>query len=259
LALEEAKKKAIEFANELFDLKDKTNALPNLAAAKGLVSEVTQPFSAFETPLNLNVPPAFGQAASKLTPEEPFAEQYITAEDGIYIIAFNRRIPSEVPPLESIRERVNQDYQNDKALELARDAGRQLQSAITNALAQGKTFDAAVAERNLSPVVLQPFSRKATMVPGLANPADGPQLARTADSTTPGKVYSFVPTRTGGFVVYVKSVLDVPADKLKGDLPDYVKTLRQNRQYEAFSDWFRKQMDMARVTLPGDRQRASSR
>jgi parvulin-like peptidyl-prolyl isomerase len=259
LAIEEAQKKAIEFANELFELKDKTNSLASLAAQKGLVSEVTEPFSQFETPKGLNVPSSFGQQAARLTPDEPFAEQPIVADDGVYIIALNRKVPSEVPPLDTVRDRVTQDYQNAQALELARAAGRDLHAAVTNALAQGKTFDAAVAEKNFSPTVLAPFSRKATTLVGVPNRSDSAQLVSVAFSTPPGKVSEFNPTRTGGFLVYVKNILPVSEDRVKSELPEFTKTLRQGRQYEAFSEWFRKQMDSTRISLPGDKQRASAR
>jgi hypothetical protein len=258
-AMEEANKKAVEFANELFELKDKSGALEKLAAAKGLTTQVTEPFAQFETPRNLNVPPAFGQAAAKLTPESPFAEQLIQAEDAVYIIGLNQRIPSEIPPLDSIRDRVTQDYQNNRALELARAAGRELHAALTNGLAQGKTFEAVAAEKNVTPVVLPPFSRKAGTLAAIPNRADSSQVINTAFQLAPGKVSDFVPTRTGGFVVYVKEIVPVASEKVRAELPEFTKTLRQTRQYEAFSEWFQKQTEGARVILPGDKQRASAK
>jgi peptidyl-prolyl cis-trans isomerase D len=257
LALEEARKKAVEFANELFATQEKEGALEKLAAAKGLTNGVTQPFGQFETPPGLAVPPAFGQAAAKLTKEEPFAEQLIQAQDGIYIIALKERIPSEIPPLDTIMARVTQDYKNSKALELARAAGRELHTAITNGLAEGKTFSAVAAEKSFTPVTLAPFARKETMLPSLPNRADAPQVVSTAFQLTPGKVSEFVPTRSGGFVVHVKGIVPVSEEKLKAELPEYTKNLRQSRQFEAFSEWFRKQTELARVNLPGDTEQAS--
>jgi hypothetical protein len=257
LALQEAKRKAVGFANELFEMKEKTNSLEKLAAAKGLVSEVTEPFTQFETAKNLNVPSSFAQAAFKLTPDDPVAEP-IDANDGVYIIEYRQKIPSEVPTLDRILDRVTQDYRNSKALDLAHGAGLELQGAITNAMAAGKTFQAAVVDTNASTVVLSPFKRNATTVTGIPVRADVSQLVSTAFTLTPGKVSSFVPTRTGGFVVCLKTIDPVPDDKMKTDLPEFIKTLRQRRQVEAFSEWFRKQMELARIDLPGERQRASA-
>jgi peptidyl-prolyl cis-trans isomerase D len=259
-AAEEARKKAVEFANELFEAQDKTNALANLAAAKGLPSAVTEPFSQFESPPGLAVPPTFGQIASRLTPEEPYAEQPIVAEDGIYIIALHQRIPSQIPPLETVQDRVTQQYRNSKALELARAAGKELHAAVTNAIAQDKAFDVAVAEKNVSPVVLPPFSRKTTTLPGIPNPNEASQLVNTAFAVPPGQVSEFIPTSTGGFIVHVKNFIPVADERVKSELPEFTKTLRQGRQFDAFSEWFRKQMDTARVVgLPGERQQASAK
>lgn len=257
--LEQAREKAVEFANELFKLEDKNGALEKLAAAKGLPSAVTEPFGQFETPKGLNVPSTFGQVSAKLTPEEPFADQLITAEDGVYVIALKQKIPAQIPPLDNIREKVTQDYTNSRALELARAAGRELHTAITNGVAQGKTFEAVAAEKNASPVVLTPFARKTTTLAGVPNRSDVSQLVSTAFQIEPGKVSDFVPTRTGGFIVHVKSVVPVAEDKLKSELPEFTKNLRQSRQYEAFSEWFQKQSESAQVVLPGDKPRASAK
>lgn len=259
VAMEEARKKAVEFANELFELGNQPNALESLAAAKGLVSEVTEPFTQYQPPQNLNVPPAFTQLAARLTMEEPFGEQVIEGEDAAYIIALKQKIPSEIPPLDSIRDRVTQDYLQSKALELAHAAGSKLHNAITNAIAQGKTFEAAAAESNVSPVLLPPFSRKTTTLPGIPNSIDTSRVINTAFSLTPGNVSDWTPTRSGGFVVHVKGVTPPSAEVVQTELPQFMKTLRQSRQYEAFSEWFQKEMEAARITLPGDKQQASAK
>ncbi|MFO1501514.1 MAG: SurA N-terminal domain-containing protein [Verrucomicrobiota bacterium] len=257
-AQEEARRRAVDFVNEL-GRQEKAVSLENFAAAKGLVAEVSEPFTQYQTPPNMKVPASFGQTVAKLTPEDPFVEQPVQGEDGIYVVSLERRIPSEVPQLEAIQERVNKDYLNSRALDLARAAGRQLHTAITNGMTQGKTFEALVAENNASPVLLAPFSRKATTLPGIANSTDVPTLVRTAFTTGPGKVTDFVPTRSGGFLVYVRSIVPVTDAKVQAELPDFLKNLRQSRQYEAFSEWFQKEMESARLTLAGDKQRASAK
>lgn len=256
-AREVAQEKAVEFANELFELPDKNNALENLAAAKGLVSEVSEPFAQYQTPSNMKVPSSFGQTVSRLTPEEPFAEQIIEGEDGAYVVALKQRIPSQVPPLQTIEERVTQDYTTSKALELARAAGRQLHQSITNGLAQGKSFDAAAAENNASPVLLPPFSRKTSTLPGIPNPGDASRLINTAFGLSPGQVSDFVNTGTGGFLVMAKKIVPVSEEKLKAELPEFLKTLRESRHYQAFEEWLQKQMETTRIVLAGDEQRAS--
>jgi SurA-like N-terminal domain len=267
VALDEAWKKAVTFLNDLSEMLDqtnavgkveKTNALQRLAAAKGLQTGLTEPFTQYETPRDLNVPPAFGQAAAKLTPEDPYPEQPIRAEDAVYIIGLDRRIPSEVPPLDAIRERVARDYEHSQALEMARAAGEQLHNGITNVMDHGLTFDAAATQHSATPLFLPAFSRKASTLPGVSNRADVPQLVHAAFTVPAGKVSSFERTRSGGFIVYVKKFLPVSEERMKVELPEFTRNLRQSRQYEAFSEWFRRQAEAARIVLPGARQRAGA-
>ena len=259
MALDAAWKKAVEFDNELFQLNDSTNALQKLAAAKGLPSEVTEPFPRNEKPANLNVPPAFAQAAAKLTPDMPYPEQPIRGEDAVYVIALEGRIRSEIPPLQSVLAEVTRDFRQSKAMELARAAGKQLLGAITNGMAQGQSFDAVAAQHNVTPVSLPPFSRKTTSLPTLPNSTEVPQLVRTAFSVAPGHVSDFVPTPNGGLLVYVKRIVPVSEEQVKVELPEFMTSLRQSRQYEAFSEWFRHQVESAHIILPGDKPRASAR
>jgi peptidyl-prolyl cis-trans isomerase D len=258
-ALQEARKKAIQFANELFEMEENPDSLEKLAAANGLVSEVTAPFSQFEAPPNLNVPQSFTQVASRLTPDEPFAEQPVVAEDAVYMIALKNRLPSHVPPLPSIEERVTQDYVNSQALELAQEAGKELQQNFARELAEGKTFQAAAAEQKVSPVMLPPFSRKAQLLPGIPNRADVSQLVQTTFALRPSAISDFVETRTGGFIVYLKERVPVAEEKLKTELPEYTRELRQSRQFEAFAEWFRNELMSSNLDLPGgERQRTAS-
>lgn len=258
-AMQEARRKAFEFASELFEIKDKTNGLEKLAAAKGMPVEVSDPFTEYDPPRNMKVSSAFAQAAGKLTAEEPVPEQPLEGEDGYYLPTFKRIIPSEVPPLSSIQERVTQDYKNSKAMEMARAAGRDLAQAVTNGLAQGKSFQEVVASKNASAVVLPPFSRKTTTLTGIPNRGDASHLITTVFTLAPGKASDFVDTRTGGFVVYLKSITPVADAKVKAELPEFSERLRQSRQYEAFKDWFLAQEKAAQIVLPGDRQRTAAK
>lgn len=256
-ALTEARKKAIEFANELVELPAQTNNLANLAAAKGLLSKVSEPFSESEEPPQLTVPPVFVQAAFRLSPQEPTYDQPIVGEDGVYLIGWNKRIPSTVPQLESIREKVVEDFRKNRIKELVTNAGTQSYNSITNALAQGKTFEAAVAEANLKSVDLPPFSQKTLALPELQNRNSLSALKTAAFALSLGKVSSFTPTSDGGFIVHLQAKVPVADSQLKAELPEFLAELRKSRQSEAFGEWLRKEMDLAHISLPGDKQSAN--
>ena len=100
------------------------------AAAKtnGFTVKVTEPFDRENPPKALDVDQNFTKAAFGLTPEDPFA-QPVGGKDGVYIIAYNNKIPSEIPSLEKIRDRVTADYKFMKAAQLARTAGLEFEKA----------------------------------------------------------------------------------------------------------------------------------
>ena len=254
LALTEARKKAIEFANELLDLPSATNNLANLAAAKGVISKVTDPFQEDGQPPDLKVPDNFVRAAFQLSPAQPFYEQPLAAEDGIYLIGFHSRIPSEVRPFETVREKITEDYRKNKATELLNAAGRELHTTLTNGLAQGKTFEAICTEANAPAIDLPAFSQKTTIVPQIQNRGDLSAIKTAAFGLTPSQFSAFTPTRDGGFIVYLQAKVPVAETTVKAELPQFIGTLRRDRQFEAYGAWVRKELETARITLPGDKQ-----
>jgi len=243
LALVSARKKAAEFASALLD-QDPVRAenLDKLAAEKKLTVKVSAPFDKEDGPQDLTVRTDFTRRAFALTAEEPVAGP-IAAEDGVYIIALKKKIPSEIPPLDSIRDKVTTDYNFSQALQLARQAGTNFYTTLTNGMAQGKTFASLCREAKLSPILLPPFSRSTRSLPEVEDRVPLGLLQEVAFRVPPGKASYFFSTADGGFIVQVQSRLPLDEGKLKTELPGFLSYLRQARQNEAFNDWFRKQAE----------------
>jgi hypothetical protein len=239
-----ARRKASEFANELFDKEPVAPGnLETLAKAKGLMPQVTQPFDRREGPKELKVGPNFVTAAFGLSPtNDPFGGP-LPGEDGVYVIAYNKRLSSEVPPLDQVREKVTADYRHDQAVVLARRAGIEAHRSITNQMAQGKNFEAACAEAKVNPVPLPPLSISTRSLPGVDERVSLSELKQVAFSTNPGNLSPLQYTREGGFILYVKAKLPINEDKLKTELPNFVSNLQQQRLNEAFNEWFKKQAE----------------
>ncbi|MDB6040753.1 MAG: hypothetical protein JWM99_4594 [Verrucomicrobiales bacterium] len=258
-ALVEARKDAIGFATELAELQNRTPAdLEKLASGKKLSVKVSAPFSEFESPQGLNVPENFPRIAFSLTPQEPFAEQPVVGEDGVYVIGFNKKIPSELPGLDSIRSRVTEDYRRNQAQMMARAAGIEFQSTATNAIASGKTFEQAATAAKAVLTKLPPFSATTRSLPEFESKGDFSSLKNAAQSISQGQVSSFINSRDGGFVVYLRSRQPVSDAAMQSEFNAYLASLRRSKQSEAFSDWFRHEMDLARIQLPGDDKLAQS-
>jgi len=253
VALHEARRAAIDFAGALLDLQPVQAAnLDNLAAAKGLMTKVTEPFPIYEPPAEMKVPEqTFGRLAFALTAEEPFATEPVVGEDAVYVIGLKRKVPSELPPFESRRDKVEEDYRRQQAQTLARQAGAAFHSALTNALAQGKSFEDVAKEQKVDVLQLAPFSQITRSVPQLEGRPEFSTIKNVALTLAPGEISSFTPTGSGGVVVRLKSRLELPELRVKTEVPNYLANLRRSRQAEAFSEWFRKELELAKMNLPG--------
>jgi hypothetical protein len=264
LALFTAKKKAAEFLTELYQGHDENNPfkpddLQKLAKAKGLEVKTTPPFDQRgEGITQTNVPPLFIRTAFSLRIDDPddkakellFSSAPIVAEDGIYVIGFNKRLPSAIQSFEQVREQVAKDYQEDETMKLARQAGTTFAKTLTNGLAQGKKFSDIIAETKVKPVALPEFSLSTRSLPELGEKATLDSLQSVAVSLPAGGASGFVPTASGGFVLHLKAKLPIDEAKLKIELPEFLARQRDQRMSAAFSEWFQKLPQEMRLVTP---------
>lgn len=236
-----ARRDADAFANVLFEKEPmRAENLAELAKTRGLKVHTTAPFEQQDGPAELDGDANIAKEAFRLTAEEPFAGPLL-GENGVYVFALARRVPSEVPPLASVHDRVVADYKQSQAISMARRAGTDFARTATQGLAQGKTFASVVTNAGFKPVTLPPISLSTTNVPQLGERVSLYQFRSTAFETAPGKVSNFTPTAEGGFVVYVDKRLPVDTAKMNAELPEFLKRVRQARRQEAISAWFQRE------------------
>jgi hypothetical protein len=247
-----AHRKASEFGGELMNQAqpERADNLEKLAAAKGLPVKITPPFDRIGGLEDTNFPPDFREKALKLTKENPVVFNPILGEDAIYLIALKNRIPSEMPPLERVQDKVTTDYKNFQAWELARTSGTNFAASVTNGLAAKKSFDQICEQAKVKPTVLPPFS-PSTSLTNLDERLSY-MVHHLAFSLKPGEASQFYPMQKqeGGLVVYVKEKLPLDETKMKADLPEFVSRLRMYRQNEDFNQWFTKQAELAKLFIP---------
>jgi hypothetical protein len=249
-----ARRKAADFATPLFDMDPlRAENLEKLAKEKGLIVKVTAPFDRENGPKELEVGTDFASKAFARTPQDPFAGP-ILGMDSAYVIALNQKLPSEIPALDQIRAQVVKDYRYSQALNLARQAGMDFYQTLTNGLAQGKTLSAICASAKLRLVEVPPFSLSSRELPEAEDHLTLNQFKQLAFTTPPGKVSNFQMTSEGGLIVYVKAKLPLDEARMNATLPAFMNAVRQNRQNEAFNDWFRKEAEKGLRDTPLARQ-----
>jgi hypothetical protein len=232
----DARKDANDFANAVFNMDPaRPDNLTTVAKQKGLPILVTAPFAAKFGPEEFTAPQGFTKAAFGLTPDVPFAGP-IAGSDAVYVLAFAGQLPSEIPPLDQIRERVTQEYQWREATLLARRAGTNFVRTLTGMTADNGFASLCVAA-GLQPQVLPAFSLSTQELPELGEHTELNHLKQAVFTTPVGKTSDFEATSDGGFIVYVQSRLPIDQAKMNSDLPQYIGYLRRGRQNEAFSEW----------------------
>ncbi len=250
VGLEAARKKANEFANRLYQLETRSDSLTKLAGESGLTVQSSLPFDQNRPPFDMQVPATFTRAAFQLTAEEPFATPTV-GEDGVYVYAFDHKIPSEIQPFDKVRDRVTDMYRRTESRALAEKAGRDFATKGALALDQGKTFEAAAGEAGLKTITLTNFSRTTTGLTELGSRLTVSELLRAAEELQTGKVAPFTPAADGGFVLFVMSRNPAPAEQVAKEVPGFLSQLRQYGRYAAFNEWEKKRIAAADLKGPG--------
>ncbi len=237
-ALAEAKNKADTFAGELFDMSPvQAGNLATLAKAKGLKVQVTRPFDEEYGPAEFDGGPNFAKAAFSLTAEEPFTGQPIVSENAVYVIALDKKIPSEIPPLSRIRDQVSADFKNYQALQRARQAGEEFAQTARTGLTLGKKFASICTDARVKPVTIPNFSLSTRELPAAEDYIPLNQFKQIAFNVAPGSASSFNPTRDGGLVVFVERQLPIDPARMTADMPAFLNNVRRARQMEAINAW----------------------
>jgi hypothetical protein len=249
-ALVDAHAQANDFANTVFNLSPTSASnLATVAKQKGFMVQTTAPFSAETGPQEFTAPEGFTKIAFGLTSDEPFVNP-IVSTNAVYVIALARQLPSEIPSLADIRIQVTQDYQMQMATVIAREAGTNAYTRLTGAMAGGKSFSAACTAAGLQPQTLPPFAISTRDLPALAGRADLNQLKQAAFTTQVGHISIFSETDDGGFIVFVQSQLPVDQSVMSAELPQFVETLRRNRENEAFQTWLNVEANRTLGSMP---------
>ena len=270
-ALLSARRAAAEFGTELMSQPEPNQVatLEKLATAKNQTVRLTKPFdrnsgleefedvvigartsddSSLET-----VRDTIREKASTLTDKQPVLFNAIPGKHAVYIIALKGKIPSELQALDKIKDKVTADYKTFMALDQVRKTGQAFQATLTNGLAAKKSFTDICAAEKVKIIDIPPISAGTRSLTNVDERVSLRLLQSLALDMEVGKASQFVsaqPPTEGGFIVYAKSRPAIDDAKLKAELPAFVNQMRVYRQNEAFQQWFRKQVELAKVSGP---------
>lgn len=221
-----------------------------LAASNGLAVVTTKPFDEQNPPPDLALAPRFLPMLFQLQFGDP-SDQYkvMLGTNGFYLVGLEQLFPAEDQPLEAVRDKVIEDYRNEKAMELVKNAGAAFETAVKTGLARGQSFDAICASQGLKPENLTPFAAVAPSIPEMSDKDEFEYLVRIVYELPTGQSSQFAPTPTGGFVAYVKSRTPVDDTIVQRDIPSFLEKFRRQRQIAAYQEWMMRELQ-THVVIP---------
>ena len=188
-----------------------------------------------------------------MTDDRPVLFSPLVGKHAVYLIARQGKVPSEMQPLDKIQDKVTTDYKSFMASQLARTAGQAFHTNLTNGLTLKKSFSELCAAEKVKTIDLPTFSASGRGLTNLDARINLRFLQSLAQSTEIGQASALLPAQPaseGGFILYAKAHPPVDEARLKTELPEFINQMRVYRQNEAFQQWFRKQVDQAKVAAP---------
>ncbi|HAV62462.1 MAG TPA: hypothetical protein DCY13_08875 [Verrucomicrobiales bacterium] len=241
-ALAVAKRKIYDFINGYWDTEPRSATVVATAAqAAGREMKTTEPFARDEVPEGLAVGPEFVDAAFKLTPSEPYSSAVVGA-DGYYALCFDQKIPGTIQPLESVRERVEKEYRENRSRTLAQEAADKFHAAATNAIAGGQSFAQLAEQAGFKYARIPDLSPRMTDVPDLAVPVDPRQIASLAFNQPTNSVGAPNYLADGMLVIRTGQRRPPSDEEMKEGMADYTERFRSARETEVFNEWMQQQM-----------------
>jgi hypothetical protein len=263
-----ARRAAADFGNQLMSQPEpnKLGTFEKLAAEKNLTVKVTQPFDrsgGLEEFAHERLPPNRGEEeetttfvqtfrakALALTDERPIEFSSIPGYNSVYLIARKAKIPSEQQTYETVKAKLPDDYKNVIARELASRAGYTFHTNLTNGLKLKKTFEELAAADKVEVIDVPPFSPATPALTNVDARVNLRLLQQVVNNLEVGQASAYIPQGPAGLIVYVSSRPAPDEKKMKEQLPEFIATLRQMRQGEAFNNWFRREAERDRLFIP---------
>jgi len=263
LSLSDAQKKLTgkERIDALQKLADRANDFTQALLEKGadfhqvaakfqLPIQATGEFSASEPDPQLNTDPQLGQAAFRLTAQEPNSDP-IQAPDGFCILHLAGIVETRPLTLEEAKPRIVDTLKTSRAREIASNKGAKAAHDLREGLKAGQPLSSALAQANVKAEKIEPFTLAEDV--DVKNPANEPKnrptdfiaIENAVAQIQPGEVSDFVPSEDGGIIAVLEKREPPDPAKYQEGKAAFKRRYLDNKRQIVFYEWLR------------DRQRAA--
>ena len=220
--------RALDFQDDL----DANRPFEEIVSARGAVKRTAGPLDAHGPAPADGPEPAILQAVADL-PVGKLTE-VIQTPSGTYVARVTERLPSELRPIEEVRDGIREELIRERSRELARQRAEALRSALDERMAAGWRFEEAVLAQDI-PVVRAQFTRAAPIEPlGYE-----PRVNQAAFDAPLGRLTPVVEAPLGFAILRPEARLPVDESTLAEEAERLRAEALTKRQGEQLQAWMR--------------------
>ncbi len=209
--------------------------LAAVAAAKLTVKE-TGEFEENQAPAGEAATiPGFAEAAFKLTTASPDSDVPLETADAFYDLHLSGLVPERPLTLDEARPKIIASLKDERATAALAAKAEEIRGKIVESLKAGHTLPEAGKEVGQNVQELAPSS---VAEPNRTTP-DASAVAVAAQELGTGELSKFVPTSTGGLLVYVRARQGIDEAKFEKDKNMVSMNLRRQKVSYYFYEWLR--------------------
>lgn len=212
------------------------------AAAARLTAKETSEFEETQAPSGEEgAIPGFAPAAFKLSKSSPDSDVPLQTTDAFYDLHLSGLVPERPLTLDEARPKIAAAIKDERATAAVAAKAEEIRNKIVDALKAGHPWAEAAKAAGQTPQDAPAFS--------LAEPAralpDASAVAGAAQELGTGELSKFVPTGTGGLLVFVLGRQGIDEAKFAKDKEMVATNLRRQKASYFFYEWLRASRDAA--------------
>ena len=225
-------------------LLEKGAEFQQVAAKFQLPVQATGEFTVAEPAPKLKADPQLGQAAFRLTKEEPNSDP-IQVTDGFYILHLAEIVEARPLSLEEAKPKIVEAVKSNRARELLSNKGAKVAHDVREGLQAGEPLAFACEKVGVKAEKIEPFALMDDAEPPdpakpkKDKPADFIAIKNAVAALQPGGVSEFFPWDEGGIVAVLEKREPPDEAKYRDEKASFEERIMRNKRQIVFYEWLR--------------------
>ncbi len=243
-ALKPLADQAVQFLEQLLDLKGKSDFAATAATDKLTVKE-TGEFDEQAAGGDEASIPGFAAAAFKLRKDNPDSDVPLQTADAFYDLHLSAVAPSRPLTLDEAQPKIVAAIKDERATAALAARADEARTKIDASLKAGKPLPEAAKDAGQTVQELAAFSEAE---PFQGSP-DATVIATAAQGLDKGELSKFEPTGTGGVLIYVRNRQGIDDAAFEKEKPMLVRGLQRQKASFFFYEWLQSDRESAGVQI----------